>query len=628
MMAAFTHMSYAQLSPREKDSLATRLNELKAQDTTRVKFLSDYSYALLLEDPQQAEKLSREGLALSKKIKYVHGQVYSTNDVANALVYLGKLPEAHKLYEEAFKLAKKHGFRRDIGYAINGMANIMATEKQFHEAIKYFKMGLEFAKTPADSGIYLFNMGYAALVWGNGAECIKYTRQFLQKMDRAKSDYGRTVAYNNIASGFYFLDQLDSALHYANITEAMFEKEGNQSSDRALLHQTFAKIYTDLKQYAKAIKYIKIAIAEFRKFDMDDRLAESLRSASEIYAAAGMPLPALAAAQEFILLNDSLTTARTEEELNELRTRFETDLKEEQIKSLGKEKELQILEAEDANRRFYGISIVLGLIVLVAGALGYFLVRLEKARKALAHANHKLEETATALANANASKDRLYAIIAHDLRSPVVALDGSTELISHYLKKGDADKLLAMAGSYKETTGRLVLLLDNLLNWGLTEIGQLDIRPEPVDVGTLLLQIQSLNAAAAESKGVALSIAQPEEAMTLTTDAKMLQVVVQNLVNNALKFTPQGGQVNLYATQDDRGLALHVDDTGIGMNAGQVQRLFNKDDRPQRKGTAGEKGSGLGMLVVQAFAEQLGIMPEVTSKEGSGTKISLYFGAA
>ena len=229
-----------------------------------------------------------------------------------------------------------------------------------------------------------------------------------------------------------------------------------------------------------------------------------------------------------------------------------------------------------------------------------------------------LQEQHAQLQALNASKDKFFSIISHDLRSPLSAvLVGLRLLTDTESRLTDNEKNELIRDSHR-TVEQLYNLLDNLLVWSRLQRGLMEYAPQPLDLRPLFERNATLFAANAEQKQIAIrqTVAEPVIAFA---DSHMIDAIIRNLISNALKFTEARGAITLSARQNDQSVEMAVADTGIGMDAETVAKLFRLDVRYNQLGTAGEKGTGLGLNVCKEFAEKNGGSIAVESVVGAGT---------
>jgi PAS domain S-box-containing protein len=219
----------------------------------------------------------------------------------------------------------------------------------------------------------------------------------------------------------------------------------------------------------------------------------------------------------------------------------------------------------------------------------------------------------------NAEKDKFFSIIAHDLRSPFNSFLMLTKIIAEGSSRLTMDEIREIAADMRDSAAGIFRLLENLLEWSITQQGLMPFNPGAVQLRPLVAESMAMAQEPAKSKGIEITYDVPDD-MTVFAESNMLQTVIRNLVLNAVKFTSKGGKISLSAkTADDRSIEISVKDSGIGMNKALVDNLFRLDIQTNRKGTASEPGSGLGLLLCKEFVEKHGGRIWVESKEGKGT---------
>jgi PAS domain S-box-containing protein len=241
-------------------------------------------------------------------------------------------------------------------------------------------------------------------------------------------------------------------------------------------------------------------------------------------------------------------------------------------------------------------------------------------RKEAGEALRKSEEE---LRELNSQKDKFFSIIAHDLRSPFNGFLGLTEIMAQELNSFTLLELQEISMKMNKSAKNLFELLNNLLEWARMQQGT--TRYEPASLALLPLATATLNPLTdiAHKKGIEMRIHIPEE-MQLFADENMLSSILRNLASNAVKFTNAGGRVSIWARHTEGGaIEIVVKDSGIGMNAEMVSKLFKLDGNISRKGTAGEPSTGLGLLLCKDFIGKHGGEIWAESEEGIGS--TFYF---
>ncbi len=236
-------------------------------------------------------------------------------------------------------------------------------------------------------------------------------------------------------------------------------------------------------------------------------------------------------------------------------------------------------------------------------------------------AQNKISEQRDELEILNHQKSRFFSILAHDLKNPFNILLGYSQLIDSMGDTLDRDELIKMAGSISATSNNLYQLLEDLLAWGLAQMDAIEFEPKPEALGNLIdIGIEN-QLGVAESKGVELR--QKATELNVVADSNLVGAIIRNLVSNAIKFTPPGGEVTLDASKlngsDEDWVGVSVSDNGVGMNQSQIDQLFRIDANQSTRGTDGESGTGLGLLLCKEFVEKHGGEISVESEEGAGT---------
>jgi two-component system, sensor histidine kinase and response regulator len=240
----------------------------------------------------------------------------------------------------------------------------------------------------------------------------------------------------------------------------------------------------------------------------------------------------------------------------------------------------------------------------------------------LAHSRKQILEQSKQILKINKTKDRLYSVIAHDIKSPFANITMLLSTVSEgYLEPG-SEEYNEILQSINTSTKETYALLENLLQWTRSQTGDLECHPEPLPLEELFDRAIRFLKPNAIKKGIELSGAL-DESLLVKADRNMMQSVLQNIITNAIKFTHEGGKVELSGNRKNTHVVIKVTDTGVGMSEAMQKNLFVEGQHFSTHGTNSEKGSGLGLLLVQDFIKRNQGTLQIESKEGHGSTFTI-----
>ncbi|MGV6846651.1 MAG: sensor histidine kinase, partial [Lutibacter sp.] len=236
--------------------------------------------------------------------------------------------------------------------------------------------------------------------------------------------------------------------------------------------------------------------------------------------------------------------------------------------------------------------------------------------------NDEIEENNRNLNEINAAKDKFFAIIAHDLKNPFNSIKGFTDLLVENNQNYPADKRLKFLKIIESSTNRVTGLLNNLLIWAKSQSGKIPFTPVNIDLNDEITDIISLFEAQALSKDVSFNLTLISN-QKVFADKNMLQTIIRNLVSNAVKFTNQYGTIKISTEDENDFVKIKISDNGVGMAEEKLNELFAVNANNSSLGTANEKGSGLGLVLVKEFIDKNGGKISVKSQINKGTEFCL-----
>lgn len=249
------------------------------------------------------------------------------------------------------------------------------------------------------------------------------------------------------------------------------------------------------------------------------------------------------------------------------------------------------------------------------------ITEIKKAQKEILKQKHEIEEQRDKLAISNATKNKFFRIIAHDLRNPISTLAGSTNLIFNDFEDYDKKQTKGFIGELNKLSNTTFNLLENLLDWSSTQMGDIDFSPSPVVLELIIKETIELISRKVNSKNIKLKLDVEKGAIALA-DENMVKTVIRNLLSNAVKFTPENGAIEISATTNKETIICSVKDSGIGISKEDQKKLFRIDAHHSTPGLSNEKGSGLGLMLCKEFIEKNEGEIKVSSEPQLGTTIT------
>ena len=248
------------------------------------------------------------------------------------------------------------------------------------------------------------------------------------------------------------------------------------------------------------------------------------------------------------------------------------------------EKEKAVISAVSVRNKIAALSgMLIALLTL------FFLYRNKQKNKIIIDQNNRLESL-------NATKDQIFSIIGHDLKKPALAFRGITNKLNYLIDNNDKDRLIRFGESIETDAIELNKLTDNLLNWALLQKDLVSVNSEEIALQELVTENIALFQRIADEKKITFT--SDLAISTVKSDKHILSTVIRNLMDNAIKYTPEGGAITIKAQELDDRISLSVQDSGVGMSEAQVNKLFTLDKAKSTKGTMGEGGTGLGLSLI------------------------------
>lgn len=297
------------------------------------------------------------------------------------------------------------------------------------------------------------------------------------------------------------------------------------------------------------------------------------------------------------------------------------------IPLLAGEKLIAVLSAESQFPNFFSLEdedCLMTLSQIIGLSIQNSLI-IENLETTVKERTYHLELQKQKLEQTNMSKDRLFSIISHDLRNPIASLQTISALMQYYHGRGETSQMIRIGERVVATAKNLNSLLDNLLTWSLTQTGQIKIKTERANLVGIIKDV-----VAAYDEGIKAKEIQPHfdfrsEEVMVETDVKACFSIFSNVLSNALKFSPANAPISIFVHTENGYVRVSVRDFGAGMSSKKAQDLLSNSVNKSERGTAKEKGTGIGLALAQELARLIKAQIVISSAPGEGTEVSMLF---
>lgn len=604
-------------SPAIADSLQRVLKSHPQADTGRVNLLNQLARVLVTQDGELAQKYSSEALELAGNLHYNKGRVLALRNQALGENFKGNLDQQMELTVEALQIAERLKDKQLMAILLNDEGNIYIEEANADRGLPLLLRSLELKKELKDKAEIsktLNNIGTVYLSDNMPDSALYFLRQS-EALKLAMNDHrGLAYTYENMGLAHRLLGNHNNAFDYLDLSRQYYEETHNL--------QGLTKIYLDLAQTSAVLRKFKEAD---RYFVIADSLNEIVKNPKNkmiafqahavLDSARGDYKKALADYKEYAMLNTDYFNVQKDRYMTNAAEKYESEKKQRENDAL-----LHQQQAHLATIRHQRMLEVSGLLVLVVILGITFLVfRLNRKlnlknaesleqNKIIVSQNEKLESLVQV-------KDRIFSVISHDLRSPLAILDGLLFLLRD--EKIPPEQFRQYTNELWRDTKNTAYMMDNLLQWASSQMKGLRLQADDFDLVEALHQEFDLLCTLSRQKEVHL-FSELEGPLMVYADQDMIKLVLRNLISNAVKFTPAGGRIRIFATRHNGLVEVSVADNGTGIPASEYSKIFSHIYY-STTGTQNEKGCGLGLPLSKEFIERNNGTIRFVSEENVGT---------
>jgi two-component system sensor histidine kinase/response regulator len=607
--------------PAQDKKIIDSLNNLyqrKQADTARILVLNEIAKQYYRSDPDTAIALAQQALAEAEKNSFDKGKARAYNVIGLGYWVKSNHTEALIHYEKSLPFFARANDKEGYAFGLNNIGLIYYYQNNFQLAAEYYQKALALQQENGNQegiGLALNNIGLNYETQGDLKLALEYYQSALQIYQKAGIQIGTGQSLTNIGYVYFNLGNYKEALSMQERAASIQEKINDKSTLISTL-LCIAEIHQRQKQYDKSIAYAQRAlqIAEEMKSGFDMR--EATRVLYETTKAQRNFASSLAYFEAHKKLNDSIFSIENNKAIASLESKAALERKQ---------KEIEVLEKERAMQQMLNYLVIAGLLSLAV--LVFFILRnrrkLQHAYNELESANNKLMEVkeevemqAEMLSKSNQTKDKIFSIVSHDLRSPLNSLRSVIGMVEN--KEMSVEELKHFVPELSKRIVHATDIAEELLHWSRSQMDVIEINPVPFDVEQVLSKKADRFSQRARDKNIRLEVKIERPVSYAFADIDMVKTVLRNLISNAIKFCSSGSVIMLNACQQGNHVKICVVDNGTGIKPEHLSKLFNQHGFTTT-GTSNESGTGLGLMLCKEFIEKNSGTIWVESEWGKGS---------
>ncbi|MBM2817060.1 MAG: hypothetical protein HW421_3822 [Ignavibacteria bacterium] len=503
-----------------------------------------------------------------------------------------------------------------LAYCFKNLGECYRSHMDYQIAFDYLKNALNLFKqlnnpegiaTTLNRTAATYYENYDSL---NQTKAINFANQSNQIAEQIKDYDILSSNYLILGTSFTFFKEYKTSLNYFFKALELIEK-ADEKIHKSLILNNIAIAYISLKDFKNALFHANNSYNEALKYDVmvykwlsSNTLCVVHKNLNQIDSA--YKYLAISSNLRNILYNEERIKSVRNVEIKYQKSKYDTDI---------------ILEKNSSRMIaiIYSISILSILIILVLIYFRY--LTLKKTNQKLHKQNIIIENQKEELARVNATKDKFFSIIAHDLRNPLGNFKNVTEQLSNFYKEYSEEERIEFLGLMRDSSRNLYSLLSNLLEWSRSQQGVIQFIPEEFDLLKIVDDVIDTMRANAEVKNIRIRN-NIQEPIIVRADINMIITVIRNFISNAIKFTETEGLINIDLKHENGFVILTVRDSGVGMSQEFMDKLFQIDKSVTNRGTNNEIGTGLGLVLCKEFVDKNGGKITVQSQVGIGSAFS------
>jgi signal transduction histidine kinase len=608
------------------DSLKNQLSGKTGKN--RVDLLIEISQANWAFGFEESLDYATRAYQLAGELNYREGLSDALNRIGNVHYFLENYSTAVENYNKAIDIANSLDDSKRKGMFLNNMGLLFGRLNEYDSSEIYLMKALKAKEEHGDKELIVSTLNNIGILYRDQHRYVQALEYFERQLRvRTELDDLRNVAVNHRQIGeiLYHIERYtESLLHLKKSLDYAIEAGDEQLT--ALTHYHIARNKLATGDMDLAMKNIDQSLEIASNFSYRQLLRDNYKLLYQHNKLSGNFESALKYLKMHTSLKDSLRIQNSDNQYKQLQGIFETEKQNLKIDLLQKDNRVQeLLIIRHNHIKFFLVVLMSALVIfmaLIAYRIGsvYRTSRLLKQKiNELETTNKKLLESSQVLEQLNATKNRFFSIIAHDLKNPFNALLGFSEMISTSFNELEEHEIRDYISIVRTSSLNLHKLLENLLKWSASQTKTMNYLPEKFNLAILIHAEINLIRLSASKKQIEIMTDLSDE-LIIVSDKLLISSVIRNLLDNAVKFTHQGGKIKISAKKENQHIYAAIEDTGIGIPDHLKEKLFLLDDSTCRKGTDKEEGGGLGLILCKELIEKSKGEIGVESREGIGSR--------
>lgn len=597
------------------DSLI-RISKTIGKNSNYVSLLNQIAEELSDKDADRSLDFATKAKEQAAKIKDLRGLGNALNNMGWAYYRKGDYSKGFDYALQALHINDSLQYLPQLAISYRNVGAIYNSQAKYRESMDYFHKEMNIHAQLNNSlgvGRSLNNIAFSAHRGKIKDSALIFGHTALEHNSKLGDQYLIAFSLRTLGDVYFDEGSVDRSIDYflASLTAARAAKS-NFIIETSLYR--LGKAYQQKKQWKESVAYLQEAIAVSKILGAKGEHATIQKLLALSYAQIGDYKKAYESQAVHIALNDTLFEERSRARFAQMQVAFETEKKQAEINLLKKEDEAQNEKIRDQRLYTFLLLVVVGLVM----ALWLVSWRRNQFKQV---ANKQLRSQKAALEEASYQKDKIFSILSHDLRMPISSLSGVLQLLDKQSLSEEAFAKIKHALGKQITS--LNTTLDNLLLWSRNQMeGVTDVQASVCALYDIIENNRLLLTSAANQKRIVIHNDVSVMAKAYA-DVHHVDIIVRNLLLNAIKFTEEGGSITVQCREQDHEMILDIIDTGIGMTDDQIGKLFKINTHFTTSGTKNEKGAGLGLLLCKEFVEANHGKLSVKSEPGNGSQFSV-----